>query len=99
MHWVAYGLAPSLPGLAEGVPTVSLVSEPSLKQGPNDSGGVGYSGPLPPKGHGVHHYHFRLYALDAPLGLGPGARKGQLVNAMAQHVIGQGEIVGTYERR
>ena len=24
-------------------------------------------GPAPPRGHGVHHYHFRLYALDQPL--------------------------------
>ena len=25
---------------------------------------IGYRGPAPPPGHGVHHYHFKLYALD-----------------------------------
>ena len=28
---------------------------------------IGYRGPAPPKGHGVHHYHFKLYALDGDL--------------------------------
>ena len=26
---------------------------------------IGYRGPMPPPGHGVHHYHFKLYALEA----------------------------------
>ncbi len=32
---------------------------PGAKQGVNDFGKVGYGGPCPPRGHGVHHYHFR----------------------------------------
>ncbi len=31
----------------------------------NDFGKPGYGGPCPPRGHGPHHYHFKLFALDA----------------------------------
>ena len=67
-------------------------------QGLNTWETVGYRGPAPPPGHGVHHYHFKLYALDAPLGLEPGLDKHELMNAMSGHILGHGELVGTYER-
>ncbi|MGH7137482.1 MAG: YbhB/YbcL family Raf kinase inhibitor-like protein, partial [Pirellulales bacterium] len=59
---------------------------------------VGYRGPAPPKGHGVHHYHFHLYALDAPLSLAAKADKKQLLAAMKGHILAEGELVGTYQR-
>ena len=40
-------------------------------QGRNDNGSWGYFGPRPPAGHGVHHYHFQVFAQDAPLMLDP----------------------------
>jgi len=58
----------------------------------------GYRGPAPPKGHGTHHYHFKLYALDARLDLPPQADKRALAAAMGGHILAQGELVGTYER-
>ena len=42
---------------------------------------------MPPEGHGVHHYHFRLYALDEQLSLQPGANKDELLAAMRDHVL------------
>ena len=54
---------------------------------------------MPPPGHGVHHYYFKTYALDTELGLKPGASKDQLLKAMEGHVLAQGELVGTYERK
>ncbi|MGE0707553.1 MAG: hypothetical protein AB7N76_10585 [Planctomycetota bacterium] len=42
---------------------------------------------------------FKLYALDAPLELAPGAEKKALLAAMEGHVLGQGELTGTYERK
>ncbi len=67
-------------------------------QGKNTSGVMGYSGPEPPRGHGVHHYHFKVYALDVPLEVQSGLDKESLLKAMAGHVIGEGEVVGTYQR-
>jgi Raf kinase inhibitor-like YbhB/YbcL family protein len=66
----------------------------------NDFGKTGYGGPCPPKGHGVHHYHFKLYALDVDrLGLGPNAKIADVEKAAKQHSIGRAELIGTYERK
>ena len=64
----------------------------------NDFGRVGYGGPCPPRGHGVHHYHFRLYVLDAELNLAPRVTRIQLYAAMKGHILVQTELVGTYQR-
>ena len=102
VHWVLYGLSPDVTQLPEGLPdAVELRSPVAARQGLNSwpSGQVhGYRGPEPPRGHGVHHYHFRLYALDAPLGLKPGIDKKALLAAMSGHCLGEAEWIGTYER-
>ena len=102
VHWVIYGIAGDVTSLPEGIPAGSQVDSPvSALQGKNSwSSGrtVGYRGPAPPKGHGVHHYHFKLYALDAKLDLEPGLTKKQLHDAIEPHVIATGELVGTYSR-
>lgn len=92
VHWVAYKIPPDSGGLAEG-------SAGDAVEGKNDFGRIGYGGPMPPPGHGVHHYYFKTYALDTELGLKPGASKDQLLKAMEGHVLAQGELVGTYERK
>ena len=89
VHWVCYDLPPTLKGLAEG--------EKAGVQGINDFHKPGYGGPCPPSG--VHHYHFKLYALDCQLKLAPGATKHALEKAMHGHVIGSAELIGTYARR
>lgn len=66
-HWLLWDLPPSLEHLPEnagaGVP--SDAGTP----GRNDFGHARYDGPCPPRGDPPHRYHFRLYALDRPLGL------------------------------
>lgn len=99
VHWVAWNIPP-VKEIPEGLPNVEKASLPlNIVQGRNDFGKIGYNGPCPPKGHGVHHYHFKIYVLDTELDLKPGARKRDLEKAMKGHIIQQGELVGTYERR
>ena len=99
VHWVIYQIPAAAPGLPEGVPPVEKPPAPAgAIQGRNSFGKIGYGGPAPPRGHGVHHYHFRLYALDAPLNLRPGLDEKALLAAMAGHVLEEAELVGTYER-
>jgi len=97
-HWVLYALPASARSLPEAVPkTETLPKLWGAKQGRNSSGGIGYQGPAPPKGP-VHHYHFKLYALNAKLTLQPGVRKDDLERAMKGHTLGQTELVGLYSR-
>lgn len=99
VHWVIYKIAAGTGGLPEKVPTPARLSEPpGALQGKNSWGRIGYGGPAPPRGHGTHHYHFKLYALDAPLDVAPGLNKDRLLAAMKGHILAQGELVGTYQR-
>jgi Raf kinase inhibitor-like YbhB/YbcL family protein len=99
VHWVIYKLPPSTTGLPEGVPTTPRLSEPAgALQGKNSWPTVGYRGPKPPPGHGVHHYHFKLYALDTVLDVAGGLDKKQLLDKMKGHIVAEGELVGTYQR-
>ena len=101
VHWVIYSIPADARGLPAGVPRDARPPEPAgAVQGKNswpDGENLGYRGPDPPKGK-VHHYHFTLYAVDAPLPADPGMTKDQLLRATSGHVIGQGQLMGTYQR-
>ncbi|UCF34062.1 MAG: YbhB/YbcL family Raf kinase inhibitor-like protein [Phycisphaerales bacterium] len=99
VHWVIYGMPGELTGLPEGIATTTELSDPKgAFQGKNSWGTVGYRGPAPPKGHGVHHYHFKLYALDASLEMPAGLSKKDVLKRIQGHVLAQGELIGTYQR-
>ena len=96
VHWVMYKIPPETRGLPEdagsAVPAAGI-------EGMTSFGKARYNGPMPPRGHGVHHYHLRVYALNQAVALGPGATKALLLAAIKGHVLGIGELVGTYERK
>jgi len=99
VHWVIYKIPASATALDEGIPSSEdLSSPPGAMQGLNTWPAVGYRGPAPPRGHGVHHYRFHLYALDKALPLQPRLTKAQLLEAMGGHVLAEAELVGTYQR-
>ncbi|WP_033343196.1 YbhB/YbcL family Raf kinase inhibitor-like protein [Catenuloplanes japonicus] len=60
-------------------------------------GRTGYQGPMPPPGHGAHHYDFSLFALDAPLPA-EAATIGAVRRTVAGHVLARGRTTGTFER-
>jgi Raf kinase inhibitor-like YbhB/YbcL family protein len=96
-HWVLYDLPPTATALAEDTLKVPQLRN-GAKQGLNDSKKTGYGGPAPPPGK-THRYFFKLYALDAMTGLAPGAAKKDLLKAMDGHVLGEGRLMGTYQRQ
>lgn len=102
VHWVIYKLPPDTDGLPEDVPADSRLEAPvTAFQGRNtwsEGQTIGYRGPLPPAGHGTHHYHFKLYALDTRLDLDPGVDKMTLRQAISGHVLAEAELIGKYER-
>ena len=91
-HWGAFDIPADMRSIAPGQAIGS--------QAVNDFGKAGYGGPCPPRGHGVHHYHFKLFALQADkLGLGANARVADVETAAAKQAIAQGGLVGIYERK
>ena len=95
-HWVLYNLPPGAQGLPEGVAKTERPDNGGF-QGKNGFGNVGYGGPCPPPGS-PHHYRFTLYTLDGLIDLGPGATKQQVQDAIQGHVLGEAQLVGTYQR-
>lgn len=97
VHWIAYNIPAMTMTLPEGVPTTPEIKGDGM-QGVNGTKAVGYFGPRPPAGDPPHHYHFQIFALDVELPLKSGANKAALIAAMKGHVVGWGELVGTYKR-
>jgi Raf kinase inhibitor-like YbhB/YbcL family protein len=99
VHLVISKIPVTTEGLAEGVPPVAHPgSPPTALQGKNSWGSVGYRGPAPPKGHGVHRYFFKLYALGKTLDVPEGLDKPSLLKAIKGHIVAEGELMGTFER-
>ena len=64
----------------------------------NDFGDARYDGPQPPKGHGTHHYHFRLAALDVPHLTVPASAGVELLwKEASKHALAEADLVGTFE--
>ena len=91
VHWVLYNLPASVTSLPEG-------GGDAYTNGMTDFGKTGYGGPMPPEGHGVHHYYFWVLALDRKLELEAGLTMAQLLEQVEPHVLGMNRLVGTYER-
>jgi Raf kinase inhibitor-like YbhB/YbcL family protein len=94
VHWVVYNIPASVDSLKEnaskdGMPKGAL-------QGNNDWGKAEYGGPCPPIGR--HRYFFKLYALDRELAGLSAATKADLERAMQGHIVGTGELMGTYQK-
>jgi Raf kinase inhibitor-like YbhB/YbcL family protein len=90
-HWVLYDLPASTRTLAE--------AQAIGTAGMNSFGHAKYGGPCPPKGHGAHHYRFHVYALGVESLGGRRLSKEAALDAMRGHILAEGEVVGTYERR
>jgi len=102
VHWVIYKIPASTAGLPEGIGRKPrLKNPPGALQGKNSwpSGQtIGYRGPMPPPSHGTHHYVFKLYALEARMVAEPGLDKKTVLDEIRNHVLAEGQLVGTYER-
>ena len=96
-HWAVFDIPVDVDTLPAGFATDARVG--SIRQAVNDFKRAGYGGPCPPRGHGVHHYHFRLLALSLPhLELGDPVECREVERAAARHLLGEAELVGTYAR-
>lgn len=94
VHAVIYNLPAAAHALPAGLIAATLPQ--GARFGVNGRGQPAYTGPCPPSG--VHHYHFKLYALDTRLPDQGHLDKAALLKAMQGHIVGMAELVGTYRR-
>jgi Raf kinase inhibitor-like YbhB/YbcL family protein len=96
-HWAAYDIPADAHHLPEGAGSGELGA--AIRMGINDFGNPHYDGPQPPAGHGRHHYHFRLFALDVrELDIPDDCSAEQVLEAAVAHSIAQTEAIGVFER-
>lgn len=99
-HWVMFNIPATTTELAQnaGQPDGKNLPQGAV-QSRTDFGSPGYGGPCPPVGHGLHHYHFTVYALkvdkiDLPVDASA-AMVGFMVN---MNLIKKATVVGVYGR-
>jgi len=87
IHWVMYNIPPS-----------SSIKQDDAAgiQAANGKGDLHYTGPCPP--NEVHHYHFKIYALDVKLDVIENADKEKVLEKMKGHILATGELVGLYTK-
>jgi len=95
VHWLLYDIPPTATGLGQGIRQRELPA--GTREGSNDWKRTGYGGPCPPIGR--HRYFHRLFALDTVLGDLGAVTKPVLLAAMQGHVIGEAELMGTYQKQ
>lgn len=90
-HWAMFNIPSDVTFLARG----HTFSYPHLS---NDYDHKRYDGPCPPKGSGVHNYHFTLYALDQDIPLMHTHSADRLKKYLDNTAHAKAELIGTYER-
>jgi hypothetical protein len=89
VHWILYNMPPKR--------TIPPNKDPG-KPGKTDASEKGiYSGPCPHSG--VHHYHFKAYALNTMLAFKHPPAKEELEVAMEGHIVDKAELIGTYSKQ
>lgn len=95
IHWVAYGIAPTIHSFAEG--ELSVASGKYVLGKSFYEGATTYIGPCPPPTSAAHHYIFTIIATDLePNALPPGLTLAQLLDKLAGHSKGAASLVGTF---
>lgn len=89
-HWIAWNIPANIKTLEENAKVP--------KQGKNHFRELSYRGPMPPPGHGIHRYHFKVYALDSEINIPEGVSKEEVEIAIKPHILDQAELIGTYKR-
>lgn len=95
-HWIMFNIGPETQQISENVPKSATLSKGVL-QGSNDFRKPGYNGPAPPPGK-LHHYQFKVMALDTMLSLGPNKGKESFKSAVSGHIVAEGQLTGVYQR-
>lgn len=93
-HWVFFDLPADQGSLDADADIAALGGT----LGENSWDRAEHGGPCPPEGDDPHRYVFRLFALDAELGLDEGAARADVESAAEDHKVAEATLTGTYAR-
>ena len=101
-HWVVFNIPAGTTSLPKGAgdPSKKLMPEGAI-QSRTDFGADGYGGPCPPKGHGKHHYHITVFAVDVdklPDATADSASAALVGFDLNFHTLGKAMVTGVYQR-
>lgn len=99
IHWVVFNVPAQTKKIPEGFGKKKSIQTqfPSALEGANSWNRGSFGGACPPVGS--HRYYFKLYALDAVLDLDATATRDDVLQAIKGHVVGTGELMGTYAKK
>ncbi|MFC3300889.1 YbhB/YbcL family Raf kinase inhibitor-like protein [Arthrobacter agilis] len=99
-HWAVLNLPVTTTSLPAGAGTDGSDLLPAgAVQLRNDGGFAGFVGAAPPAGHGPHHYHVVVHAVDVEsLDVPAEATPAYLGFNLFSHSIGRARLVGTFEQ-
>jgi Raf kinase inhibitor-like YbhB/YbcL family protein len=98
LHWLVVDIPAQAHGIDEGASGTPAMPAGALEL-LNRAGRVGYGGPQPPVGSGVHDYETTVLALDIPrLGVHADATLEDVSKAMNGHILARAAIVGRFGR-
>lgn len=97
VHAIVWNLPGEAGVLGEGVLN-AMHETGSSDLGRNSMFQHAYLPPDPPPGHGLHRYAFQVFALDCAPGHGEAPGRARLLDAVRDHVLASGLLIGTYER-
>ena len=95
VHWIVYDIPIDEHSIGEGASAQRGLS-PESREGINDRGAQGYTGPCPP-GKASHRYLIRVYALNITPNLPAGMTKRQLSAVIRNRVLAEGQIAAIYQ--
>ena len=100
VHVIVHGIPPGLGGLRAGQVPFRLAGRApaGFQCGRNSVARPGWMAPSPPPGHGPHRYAFQLFALRIKPEFPYPPGRSLLLRTIRPFLLGQGRIVGTYER-
>lgn len=89
VHWIMWNIDPT-------TTTINENSCPGI-QGINSKNTNAYFGLWTQTPPSIHHYHFKVYALDTTLNMLNNSGKHALEDTMKNHIIARGELIGLYK--
>lgn len=98
VHAIAVNIDPGQDGFAEGDLREECSHGLPVDLGRNSYLRQAWLPPDPPPGHGVHRYAFQVFALGAGPHFSHAPGRDELANAIREHALASGCLIGTYER-